>query len=192
MQEAIDRADRLTDMKDEPLKKMLGFCYVEWGPQFAEDQDVTDLYSTIGEYHEVFFDAIPIPVTFTEDDPYQSYEEMRNRVFQEGELFVYSGGSHPPGMTKEQNLKGRAVHDWFGHLQYDVDFSFEGEFLKWWNTKAKYPRDVQNLLFTEIVLQRCAVSYLPDGFSDERFEQHAFEAPPAWINGCIEKFIEQP
>ena len=184
-----ESVDEIPGFHGEPFKKTLGFCYVEWGPEMAQQQDTTDLYRELGERHAELYDEIPVPVHWTDDDPYNSYEEMRSRVFREGELWVYQGGSHPDGMTHEQNVKGRAVHDWFGHLQHDVGFSFEGEFLKWYNTKALYPKDTHQLLFTEIVCQRAAISYLEDGFADPQFEQHGFESPEAWINHCRDLFI---
>jgi len=134
------------------------------------EQDLTEEYRQLGEYNEKRFEDIPVPVEFTAEDPYKNAEELLEAV-DDGELKIFSGGSSPDGMTDKQNLKGRAVHDYFGHYQNSCDFSIEGEFTKWFNQKQDIPDETEDLLFSEVVGQVCLVHYLDDGFEDPDYEQ---------------------
>ena len=172
------------------VEQRIGRAYVETAAFDGEDSEETAaLYEKIARRHEILYEQIPVPVIWTHDDPYSSADELRRRVEADGELLVYAGGSQPTHMTLEQNVKGRAVHDYFGHVRFEADFSVEGEFQKWWNAKEFYPPETQRLLFTEIVGQRCAAGYLDDGFASPRFEQRSFPAPERWIELCKDSFL---
>jgi hypothetical protein len=111
---------------------------------------------------------------------------MKETVESENKLRVFNGGSDPKFMSKEQNVKGRAVHDYWGHLSADCNFSMRGELQKWHHVKDHYPKEAHSLLFTEIVGQRGAVSYY-DGFGDERFVQKAVRSPQ-WLIDLVREF----
>lgn len=138
-----------------------------------EEKDLSEEYESLGRYNEKRFEDIPVDVEFTEDDPYSSAEEMWADIENNDRLKIFSGGSSPPGMTEMQNLKGRAVHDYFGHYQNQCDFSLEGEFTKWYNQKSEVPDGTEALYFSEVVGQTALVHYLDDGFGDDRFEQRS-------------------
>lgn len=156
---------------------------------------VEEAYRRIAKLNRILYDQIPVPVIWTHDDPYGSYEEMRHKVDTNEELLVFAGGSKPKYMSQEDNVKGRAVHDYFGHLRHDVDFSIEGEFRKWFNARKHYPAcddvgaPVHRLLFTEIVGQRCVAEILDGGFDNEQFTQRAVPAPKGWIRLCADAFL---
>lgn len=137
------------------------------------EQDLSNEYEALGQYNEDRFTDIPVPVHFTEDDPYKSAEELFKALDDGEDLYVFSGGSSPDGMTDIQNLKGRAVHDYFGHYQNRCDFSPEGEFTKWFNQKEDAPDGLEDLLFSEVVGQVALVHYLDDGFESPRFKQRS-------------------
>ena len=73
----------------------------------------------------------------TDKDPYNSYEELRDDVKNNKTLKVFKGGNplpedHPlakvdPKTGETYNTMFRAVHDLFGHLTKDNDFSENGE-----------------------------------------------------------------
>src|SRR5262245_58671790 len=67
-----------------------------------------------------------IAVTFTERDPYPSFEAMVADVMANHRMLVFTGGSITPLWSPEVNWKARAVHDW-DHIQHMADFSMEGE-----------------------------------------------------------------
>lgn len=155
-----------------------------------QEQDLSSEYRALGRYNETRFNDIPVPVHFTEDDPYSSAKELFEGIETDEELYIFSGGSSPEGMTDEQNLKGRAVHDYFGHYENQCDFSVEGEFTKWYNQKADVPDGTEELLFSEVVGQVCLVHYLEDGFSDERFEQRSVLIDEEIRDGVVDYFTK--
>jgi len=136
------------------------------------EQDLSHEYSLLAEYNEQKFEDIPVDVEFVEDDPYADAQELFEAI-DDGELKIYNGGSSPDGMTHMQNLKGRAVHDYFGHYQNNCNFSIEGEFTKWLNQKDDIPDEAGDLLFSEVVGQVCLVHYLEDGFNDSDYVQRS-------------------
>jgi len=136
------------------------------------ETDLQEEYSALGTYNEERFEDIPVDVEFTPEDPYAGPEELF-RAIDNGELKIYNGGSSPAGMTEEQNLKGRAVHDYFGHYKNQCGFSVRGEFEKWYNQKNDVPDETEDLLFSEVVGQVCLVHYLEGGFENDRFEQRS-------------------
>jgi hypothetical protein len=166
------------------IKRIVGKWYDRQPEQRSED--ISKNYNQIATINEAWFDLIPIEVVFQSDDPYDSYIDMKETVEREGKLRVFNGGSEPKFMSKEQNIKGRAVHDYFGHLSADCNFSMRGELQKWNHVKDHYPKEAHSLLFTEIVGQRGAVSYY-DGFGDPRFTQKAVKAP-TWLIDLVREF----
>jgi proteasome lid subunit RPN8/RPN11 len=171
------------------LEQAIGEAYVETDAFPDENTDeIRDQYQAIARRHEQLYDQIPVPVLWTYEDPYESPAELFERVARDQELWVFAGGSHPDTLTEIQNVKGRAVHDYFGHYRHRADFSVKGEFTVWQHAKQCYPPATHRLLFTEIVGQRCAGGYLDNGFDDAQFIQRAFHAPESWIDLCKKVF----
>lgn len=163
-----------TNVAESDITRILGTWYVS-----ADGHNPTaqQAYDVIARINEVWYDMIPVPVIWTDRDPYDDYQDMKESVQEDNELRVFAGGSEPEFMSHTDNVKGRAVHDWFGHLENDCDFSMRGEWEKFNHVKHRYPKWVRSLLFTEIVGQRAAAGYLPDGFSDELFTQKPVSTP---------------
>jgi hypothetical protein len=148
------------------------------GGMYRPDTDtVRRAYRSMAQVNEDLFDRIPVDVHFTESDPYEDYEDMNESVYETGVLKIFSGGSEPEFLTRQQNLKGRAVHDWYGHLGHNCDFSVEGEVTKWYNMCDVYSPKVCQLLFAEVVGQVCVVHTI--GSFD--YEQRPILAPSSWI-----------
>lgn len=169
----------------EAVATRIGREYVETDLFPTEDTDTTrDAYDEIAKAVNALYDRIAVDVTYTSRDPYDDYEHMRKRVFADGELKVYDeyADTHPE-LSIDANLKFRAVHDYWGHLYHDVDFSPAGEFLKWYKMRELFPfsDNASRALFADVVGQVGEVYYLPDSFDDERFTQRAFLAPQRWI-----------
>lgn len=150
-----------------------------------QERDLSHEYELLGSYNEKRFEDIPLNVEFVDEDPYSDAGELFNAI-DDGELKIYSGGSSPDGMSDMQNLKGRAVHDYFGHYMNECDFSLEGEFNKWFNQKRDVPDDVERLLFSEVVGQTCLVHYLEDGFEDPGFEQRSVLFSDEVVNAVVD------
>jgi len=163
----------------------IGKDYVENQTCMRHKENIRKKYRTIARVVNALFDQIPVPVVFQEEDPYNDYDHMAKTVGKEQQLRVYSGHASHPVMLNETNLKFRAVHDWFGHLKYDVNFTTTGEYHKWLSMCSDFPTSTHGVLFAEVVGQLGAIKYLPDGFASDRYEQKAVEAPPWWIHKIV-------
>ncbi len=106
-----------------------------------------------------------VQVTFVDDDPYRSYEQMRDAVKSTGQMLIYKGGSETPLWDPETNWKARAVHDW-DHIVHDVDFSMEGEAAAYRKSAERAP-GLAPLYLSEIVLQ-AAVQSVTGNFDEQK------------------------
>ena len=78
---------------------------------------------------------------------------MIKQVQEDGVLLISTADAEHPIFDAETNAKFRTVHDFGGHVQRKVPFSFTGE-LKAYNTHVKMvPPAAVPALFTEIVGQ---------------------------------------
>lgn len=96
-----------------------------------------------------------VKVEFVDGDPYANAEEMERQVKKTKVLKIWNGGTGHPIWTKEQNLKFRAVHDYYSHIVSKQPFGTKGE-IRAYNTHIKMaPPVAVPALFTEIVGQAC-------------------------------------
>jgi len=179
-------------MTQATVPEKIGREYVESDTLPAENSaEVRDAYRKIARINDVRYEQIPVPVVWQEDDPYSDFQDMKESVEREGVFRVFSGGTHPTGvLSREENIKGRAVHDWYGHLAAECDFSFSGEFTKWRHVRDAYPPECAPVLFAEVVGQVSAAYYLEGGFSNDRFTQRPCAAPARWIDAAREFSLE--
>ena len=92
-------------------------------------------------------------VVFSDDNPYNSAEDMRDQVKKTGDLVIWNGESEHPILSKEENLKLRAVHDYFAHIAGGASFGLRGE-ISAFNRHANFtPKKAAVALFTEVVGQ---------------------------------------
>lgn len=166
------------------VSKRIGREYVKTDTLPFEGTNLCKMaYEKLARHVCDLFDQIPVTVQFQTQDPYESYEDMARTVGKERKLRIYSGQADVhPILSESETLKFRAVHDWFGHLKNDVDFSAEGEFKKWANMEKELDRDTRRVLFAEVVGQVGQAHYLRDGFDSEDYTQRAFLAPIHWIH----------
>jgi len=141
-------------------------------------------FREMADVNSQLFDSIPVDVTFVSDDPYSDYADMKQSVTKSDTLKIFSGGDVLRYMTQTENLKGRAVHDWYGHLSHDCDFSPEGEFTKWYRMVDHYPPNVTQVLFGEVVAQVAAVHHV-GGFG---YKQRPCIAPTCWIEQVCQHY----
>jgi hypothetical protein len=168
------------------LKAAIGCWYLD--AEHRDDWRVRAAYRDIVEVNTDRFEAMneAITVEFVPNDPYDSYEEMERDVRENDRLKVFNGGSVPEHMTRTENAIGRAVHDFYGHIALNRDFSLYGEFHKWDHVRGNYPETAERLLFTEVVGQLCCASVLAEGFDDPQFSQKAIVAPDYVIEAVRE------
>ena len=155
----------------------IGESYVSDGWEQQPSDIQRTAYSDMVRVNRDLFADIPVPVRYVSDDPYENYSHMQEQVPKDDMLLIFDGGDTPEHMSHEENLQGRAVHDWYGHLQHDCDFSPMGEFTKWYRMIDHYPQTVTQLLFGEVVGQVAAIHYV-DGFD---YQQRPCIAPSCWI-----------
>lgn len=95
-----------------------------------------------------------VKIEFVDDDPYASYDEMKDAVEKSKVLKVWTGASEDhPVWTPEQNWKFRAVHDWMSHLDGGHQFGLKGELASYNRHVKTFPVAARPCLFTEIVGQ---------------------------------------
>jgi len=160
----------------------IGESYVSGDYQHKPDTTRQFAYHELARVNNQLFDSIPVSVTFVSDDPYDDFTDMQESV--NDDLLIFSGGDTPEYLTHVENLQGRAVHDWYGHLSHGCDFSPEGEFTKWYRMVDFYPPHVTQLLFGEVVGQVAAIHHV-GGFG---YEQRPCIAPTAWVERVCQHY----
>jgi hypothetical protein len=164
----------------EYIKYEIGRAYCEDNFLGEEGLHVANEFKKIKHVTNKLFDMIPYKIEFTEDDPYESAKEMREKVKEENIIKIYTVFDGHPFLNEEENSKFRAVHDVFAHLVCGCPFTFVGEYTAYLEQRNYYPKSTWNVLFSEIPAQTCAYYYT--GSFD--FKQRAFEAPTVWLNMC--------
>ena len=164
--------------KLEVVRDMIGKEYFTRHVGIEEETtEVESIYRDIVEVTNELFAKIPWKIVFTVEDTYSSCKEMIERVEKEGILYIYSGGCEHPYYLPEENMKGRAVHDYF-HILGAHPFSFLGEYNAYQAQKLFYPKHTWSVLFAEIPAQTAA--YYVNG-KNHNFQQRAIKAPLDWI-----------
>ena len=110
------------------------------------------------------FDKIKYMVRFTpsEVDPTQ----MLIRLEETGQLLISSANSDSPWLTKKENVRFRAVHD-YHHVRYGLSFDTDGEFMAFMAASAEAPKEIHWILRSEIWLQAAACSFF-GGFQAQK------------------------
>jgi hypothetical protein len=166
--------------KNERIRTIIGLEYIkkEWYPACDHmDVHVQDAFAEISRVNRELFNMIPYVVQFTSEDVYSSAKEMRERVQEEGIVYIYTGWSGHPILTQEDNNIGRAVHDVFAHLVCGCPFTFEGEYTAYLEQRKWYPQWTWDVLFAEIPAQTAAYYYV----GSHNFDQRAIAAPKRWM-----------
>lgn len=181
-------------LTERQVAERIGKQYLEYDAELTDE--IREAADAIVAINDVLWSKLNVElqgnITITPIDPYESYEEMCQDIEENNHLAVFSGGTHPTyygsnmAICREENIRGRAIHDYFGHYLNGVDFSFRGEFMKWHFQKRYYPEHSHRLLFSEVVGQTGAAYYLEGGFDDPAFEQKPIMAPQEWIDLCYD------
>ena len=103
-----------------------------------------------------------LKVEYVDGQPYKSAEEMVADVKSTGTLKISKDFNEHPVFSPDQNLKFRAVHDYYGHIQPGHDFSMAGEQGTFDSSKHMIQgEDAQNAMRVEVLGQ--ASSMLASG-----------------------------
>jgi hypothetical protein len=133
-------------------RQLVGQAYMD-AP--TEQPDATASYEVLGEWVKKFFERVVgvVDVEFVDYHPYKSSKQMIKQVQEDGVLLISTADAEHPIFDAETNAKFRTVHDFGGHVQRKVPFSYGGE-LKAYNTHVKMvPPAAVPALFSEIVGQ---------------------------------------
>ena len=125
------------------------------------DSAVEEGYKALAEWLDKHFGRITTRsrFEFVPEHVYTSAKEMRQRVNDEGVMYVStSDADHPVWVGKQGliwNTMFRAWHDWEGHIEKGKGFRLQGEIAAY-NAHAKtVPSACIPILFTEVVGQIC-------------------------------------
>ena len=110
------------------------------------------------------FRQIPVIVRFTGTDV--DLPTMIANFETTGELLISIANNFHPFLEGFQNAKFRAVHDWH-HLVVGADSTFKGEVATFKHAAMHAPREMQWILFSEIVLQ-AATAISTGEFADQK------------------------
>lgn len=200
----------------QPYAKLVSDAYLArplFEPEYAKS------WKVLMQNLKVMYKRLQSHIKFemTEEDPYSSMEEMREDVKGKGVLKIYTGESHHPIWTPEENCIFRAVHDALGHLAgYKKGkghrFDLRGE-IGVYNRQLKVVSpDARDALFTELVGQVCAAivtgkfqkqkicklhgfDYLKVGLVDEAGYKNNFQVQPnkiaAFLNSVEKLYLAQ-
>lgn len=121
---------------------------------------------------------VGVKFKYTTKDPYTTFSQLKKdytkgetiRIFSEGEELPKN---HPLAEIStlgiSYNLIFRSVHDFFGHLTVDADFSFMGEYLSYKSHASMFSNVAQNALACETVLQSIWVEHGPHKYINGKF-----------------------
>jgi hypothetical protein len=92
--------------------------------------------------------------------PYGNSREMFDDLDRD-HLYVFTGGEDHPFLTRVQNIKFRAVHDYFGHFLERNQFGPGGEFRAWQAHCRMYSGEAIPALTAELLGQSCWFNFGP-------------------------------
>tara|TARA_R100000664_G_C2754990_1_gene142656 strand:+ start:269 stop:2104 length:1836 start_codon:yes stop_codon:yes gene_type:complete len=113
-----------------------------------------------------------VDVQFVDYHAYNSVEELRSDVFNNGVMKIATVDAEHDVFDPETNAKFRAVHDYMSHIQAigsrGTDFSLKGE-IQSYNTHLKtMPPESWPALFTEIVGQASTYFHQGGQFAEQK------------------------
>ena len=97
--------------------------------------------------------ALPVPVRFTAQE--LTLAQAAQLYIHRGLLLVSTAHSEHPWLSRLDNARFRAIHDWH-HVIGGLDDSLTGEIGTYQIAKSTAPQGIWWILFSEIVLQAAA------------------------------------
>lgn len=120
-------------------------------PNNPHDPEVQEAYAALINEVDAQFAILPIQIIPVggDDYPYKSSPEMMDDVLHNRRMFVFDGGDDHAILSREQNFKFRAVHDYFGHSQHGFAFGPRGEENAWIEHSKMFSPLARKVLTTE-------------------------------------------
>ena len=124
--------------------------------QNADTIEKRHLYAwkALAEETTQLYEALPtdLRVRFKPGQPYAAAADL-HRVHATRYLVVSTDNNFHPVWTCEENLRFRAVHDWYGHILTGYDFTLDGELGAYMATGELHTPSAKHALFTEVYVQ---------------------------------------
>ena len=108
-----------------------------------------------------------VDVQFVEEHPYESAEELRQDVQQNGVLRISTLDAEHDVFDPATNAKFRAIHDFMSHIQRNTNFDAKGEIASYNAHLQTMPPKSYPALFTEVVGQACT-SIVTGAFPEQK------------------------
>lgn len=118
---------------DPEFSRRIAQAFIDM-PDSPDDPNVVAAYEQLAKEVEAQFEILPVKVLSTTDFgsyPYKTSEDMMNDILNNRQMIVYDGGDDHSILSREENFKFRAVHDFFGHAQHGFAFGPRGEENAW-------------------------------------------------------------
>lgn len=151
-------------------------------PDQSDQERVRDAYGAFVEEVGVQYRMIPISIEAYGDEdgnPYPTSKHMLDDVIKNGRLSVYDGGEDHSLLTRRENFKFRAAHDFFGH-GLGFEFGPRGEFAAFEAHAKMFSPPARHALSCETRAQQAFVHYGPHAHIP--IEQRPFAPQKAvWI-----------
>jgi hypothetical protein len=135
------------------------------------------------QYREMVKDVV---VTFTDDDPYESAQDMFRDV-RKGFLAVYATqeDQRHPLLGLHENDMFRAVHDYYGHFLSGRDFTRHGEEAAWVRHSRMFTGLGRRAMTTETRGQSSALCWI----TTPEFPPQKAVLLPDWVSRIPERWL---
>jgi hypothetical protein len=174
-------------VKVDPARARLIADLFESTPDNSDAFEVVSAYEQLAAEVEGQFKYLPVQVLSTAEFgayPYNTSQDLVDDIRLNKRMVVFDGGEDHALLTREQNFKFRAVHDYFGHAAKGYEFGPRGEENAWIEHSKLFSPLARQALTTETRGQNSWVNFGPyaDLPSTERpyAPQKAFILPP-WV-----------
>lgn len=148
-------------LNEDRSRKMAAFF--EEAKDGKYDTETQLAYMALVDEVEEQFAYLPVKIIPVngENYPYKDSKQMMDDVLNNGQLAVFDGGDDHSLLTREQNFKFRAVHDFFGHCQHGFAFGPRGEENAWIEHSKMFSPPARQALTCETRMQNSWVNFGP-------------------------------
>ena len=111
-------------------------------------------WKALAEETTRLYEALPkdLRVQFKPGQPYETAADLHEVIITRY-LVVSTDNNFHPVWTWEENLRFRAVHDWYGHILTGYDFTLDGELGAYQATGELHTPSAKHAIFTEVYVQ---------------------------------------
>jgi hypothetical protein len=159
-------------------------------PNSPHDPAVQAAYAALVNEVDAQYAILPVEIfpVDTQSYPYKNSTEMMDDVMHNYRLAVFDGGDDHAILTREQNFKFRAVHDFFGHCQKGLAFGPRGEENAWVEHSKMFSPQARQAMTTETRGQNSWVNAGP--FSNLPVAERPYAAQKVFI--LPSRFLTRP